>query len=313
MTLERVFRYGEYLLAARSTLSAGRPAATCCCEIHWLSSPTRRELSEGGVRCFGASDALAAQASLRGARCACRATHLVCAAQAAKTRRRRTARQTHVYASGRATRRRPRRLRLLRRAGAHQYEAYESISIKQRAACDDIPTAASKFLARARLVDRRSGSGTAEPWCIRRPTPTTVALKRVAVSNRVGLAVGGAGPAPGFALDLAAHEGPGGEGAVGLLAQDLLDARVVGPSSRQLRLHRIWESKLISSFVTCDSRTLQHASQRSLSAVKPSRTPRRRARSGPISLGKCVPEYIIMVFPRSRFRHRIGRAPTSLR
>ena len=92
-----------------------------------------------------------------------------------------------------------------------QYEAYESISSKQRAACDDIPTAASKFFGdAAQLVDHAVRLGkTAEPVLYSTADgDDLVALKRVAVSNRVGLARADADadPPPRFALDLAAHE-----------------------------------------------------------------------------------------------------------
>ena len=72
-----------------------------------------------------------------------------------------------------------------------QYEAYESISIKQRAACDDVTVAASKFFGdAAQLVDHAIKLGkTAEPVLYSTAdADDLVALKRVAVSNRVGLA-----------------------------------------------------------------------------------------------------------------------------
>ena len=142
----------------------------------------------------------------------CRATHLVCAARVAKDAATSDGGQTYVYAS--------RRTRFAKRFSAFAcfaepapitYEDYERVSLKQRAACEDLTKAASQlFGSAAQLVDHALKLRKTSDWVLHScaDAEDLVALKRVAVSNRVGLARADADadPAPKFALDLAAHE-----------------------------------------------------------------------------------------------------------
>ena len=212
--LEHVFWYREYLLAARSTLAQDARRQRVLLRDSLAEQPDAPRITDEERRLDALADArdAALEASLRGARCLCRATHLVCAARAARDAATSDGGQTYVYAS--------RRTRFAKRFSAFacfaepapiQYEAYESISLKQRAACDDVTAAASKFFGdAAQLVDHAIKLGkTAEPVLYSTSdADDLVALKRVAVSNRVGLARADADadPPPRFALDLAAHE-----------------------------------------------------------------------------------------------------------
>ena len=160
------FGTGEYLLAARSTLAQDARRQRVLLRDSLAEQLDAPRITDEERRLDALADArdAALEASLRGARCLCRATHLVCAARAARDAATSDGGQTYVYAS--------RRTRFAKRFSAFacfaepapiQYEAYESISLKQRAACDDVTVAASKFFGDAALVDHRSSSGRRRP------------------------------------------------------------------------------------------------------------------------------------------------------
>ena len=113
----------------------------------------------------------------------------MCAARAARDAATSDGGQTYVYASRRTRLWRFSAFACFAEPAPIQYEAYESISLKQRAACDDIPTAASKFFGdAAQLVDHAIKLGkTAEPVLYSTAdADDLVALKRVAVSKSRG-------------------------------------------------------------------------------------------------------------------------------
>lgn len=212
--LEHVFWYREYVLAACSTLAQDAKRQRVLLRDSLAEQPDAPVTSEEDRRLDALADArdAALEASLRGARCLCRATHLVCAARVARDAATSDGGQTYVYAS--------RRTRFAKRFSAFAcfaepapitYEDYERVSLKQRAACEDLTKAASQlFGSAAQLVDHALKLGKTSDRVLHScaDAEDLVALKRVAVSNRVGLARADADadPAPKFALDLAAHE-----------------------------------------------------------------------------------------------------------